>query len=402
MSEAAPTPDSTSPEWFSPTWGRWVFALALAIGGFLLPQEVPLEWYPLNEPGQDILYLEITCAADKNGFFEIYYNTTDGINELDKIYVPISPTTQTFTYTFPLKDAPITELRLDPVADGGTLTIRQMRIIDRRSTEVRRFTRDMFTPLHEIAAIQSASDGWTITSTPGNNDPYTRINLPAPLYAVGLNGRNLQRCLLSSGYLAMMLWILLLAVLFTFWRPKSWRDFFRHVGFMAAIALPFSLVGNRGLIRHSFHYARFTLPAPSPALNLEMDLASDHPTPAQLFRDTGHGYNETESVRIGYEPVAGLQTLRFPLPPGPLRALRFDPFDAPGRLDIRGIRLVGTDGITHAVLPLDSLVPQRDIARLGEDGGFLRLQTPPEARDPILEFSPSALAEINRSLATRR
>jgi hypothetical protein len=374
----------------------------LAIGGFLLPQEVPLEWYPLNEPGQDILYLEITCASDKNGSFEIYYNPTDGIKELDKIFVPISPTTQTFTYTFPLKDAPITELRLDPVSDGGTLTIRQMRIIDRRETEIRRFTRDTFTPLHEIATIKPAPDGWTITSTPDSMDPYTRISLPAPLYAVGLNGRNLQRCLLSSGYLALMLWILLLAVLFTFWRPKGWRDFFRHVGFMAALALPFALVGNRGLIRNSIHYARFTPPMPSPALNLELDLATDYPTSAQLFVDTGRGFNETESVRLGYEPVTGLQTLRFPLPAGQLRGLRFDPFDAAGRLDIRGIRLVGTDGITHAVLPLASLVPQREITRLGEDNGILHLQTPPEARDPILEFSPIAVAAINRVRSARR
>lgn len=406
MSESVPTPASDpagdSPDWFAPTWGRWIFALVLAIGGFLLPQEVPLEWYPLNEPGQDILYVEITCASDKTGYFEIYYNTTDGINELDKIYVPISPTTQTFTYTFPLKDAPIVELRLDPVGDGGTLTIRQMRIIDRRGNEVRRFTRNMFTPINQIAAIRPAADGWTITSTPGANDPYTRIELPSPIRAVGLSGRNLLRCLLSSGYLSLMLWILLLAVLFTFWRPKSWRDFFRHVGFMAAIAIPFALVGNRGLIRNSIHYARYVPPAPSTDLNLELDLSTDRALPAQLFWDTGQGYNEAQSVRANYEPHTSLQTIRLPLPKYEIRNLRFDPFDGAGRLDIRGIRIVDTGGVTRAVLPPDSLQAEREIAHLELKDEHLIVETLPGATDPILKFKPEAVADVRRAMSARR
>ena len=56
---------------FQPTWRRLLFAAALAAGAFLLPQEVPLEWYPLNNPGTDINYLEISCAANVTGNVEI-------------------------------------------------------------------------------------------------------------------------------------------------------------------------------------------------------------------------------------------------------------------------------------------------------------------------------------------
>lgn len=62
---------------------------------------MPLEWYPLNEPGTDINYLEISCASDKTGEVQIFYNLTRGINSLDSIRIPISSTTQTYTYTFP-------------------------------------------------------------------------------------------------------------------------------------------------------------------------------------------------------------------------------------------------------------------------------------------------------------
>ena len=84
---------------FKPTWRRGLFALGLAIVGFLLPQEVPLEWYPLNEPGTDINYLEIACASDKTGEVQIYYNLTHGFNALNSIRIPISPTTQTYIFS---------------------------------------------------------------------------------------------------------------------------------------------------------------------------------------------------------------------------------------------------------------------------------------------------------------
>ncbi len=72
--------------WLQPTRGRIAVAALVAAAGFCLPQEVPLVWYPLNEPGNDILYLEFTCAADKDGDVQVFYNTTQGINQLESIY----------------------------------------------------------------------------------------------------------------------------------------------------------------------------------------------------------------------------------------------------------------------------------------------------------------------------
>ncbi|HEY8994463.1 MAG TPA: hypothetical protein VIM71_07375 [Lacunisphaera sp.] len=370
----------------------------LAVIAFLLPQEVPLEWYPLNNPGTDINYLEISCASDKVGEVQIFYNLSTGITELNSIKFPISPTEQTYTYTFPLPDAPITELRIDPIAQGGALTIRQMRIINRRGEEIRRFPRDMFRPLHEIAAISPLPDGWRIISTPTAKDPYARLELIAPIVPVGMNHRNLLRCLLSTGYLAMMLAILLLAVLTATYRPQGWRDFFVHAGFMAGIALLFAPVGNRGLIRNSLHYARFEAPALSPGLSLELDLATNRPTQAQLFWDKGLGFNEADSLRVAYEDQPGLQTLRFPLPPQPIKALRFDPLDGVARLQIRAIRIVDSAQNTRVSLPLVGLVASHEIATLRLNDERLLLETSPNATDPVVEFAPAAVPLINRAL----
>lgn len=191
----------------------------------------------------------------------LYYDTSFGIDDFESILLPISPSTKTYTYTFPLPDAPILRWRLDPVQEGGTLLIRQMRIINRRGVEIQRFTRDSFFPNKQIAAITELREGWGITTSPGAHDAFTMIDRVPVVVPVGMNGRNLHRCLLSTGYLALMLWILLLAVLFIFYRPIGWASFLARLGYMAFIALLFAAVGNRGLIRNSIHYARYVPPS---------------------------------------------------------------------------------------------------------------------------------------------
>lgn len=370
----------------------------LATVGFLLPQEVPLVWYPLNEPGMDINYLEISCAANTTGQVQIFYDTGHGINELDSIRWPISPTEQTYTYTFPLPDAPLTELFLNPLANGGALTIRQMRIIDRRGTEMRRFTREMFKPLKQIASILPLPDGWKIVSELGSTVPSTRIQMDVPILAKGINHRNFLRCLYSTSYLTLMLWILLLAVLFTFYRPTNWRDALLHLAFIAGLAFIFSTVGNRGLVKNSVRYARYVTPRTPAGAALEIDLRIEQPLAAQLFWDKGDGINEADSLRQKYEPHPALQTLRFPLPVGPLKGLRFDPLDGDSKLIVRGLRIVDTTERTLAVLPLNSLQPQYQIANCTVADGLLTVQTTKGAKDPILDFTPESLLKINEAL----
>ena len=199
----------------------------------------------------------------------------------------------------------------------------------------------------------------------------------------------------------MMLWILLLAVLFTFYRPVGWRDLTARLGSMACLAVLFAFVGNRGLIRNSVHYARFVSWPVAAGKRLEFDLETSSPSTAQLFWDTGRGMNETESLRQDYEPHRGLQTLRFPLPDKPLRALRFDPRDGEGRLEIRGIRVVDGGQRTCAVLPLDALRPVHDIAKLHAEADTLLIETSSASTDPITQFTAAATAIVNRALAEK-
>lgn len=398
----APVRPASPGAWLRPSGLKLACAALVALGTFLLPQEIPLEWYPLNEPGPDLNYLEISCATEVAGDVVIQYDlAADGHRPIDAIRWPSSPTTQTYTYTFPLPDAPLVELRVCPPR-GGSFLIRQMRVVNRGGQEIRRFTRDLFRAQRDVAEIAPLPDGWKIVSAPGATDPSARIELFAPIMPAGKDRRNLLRCTLSTGYLALVLLLLLLAVLFIFHRPAGLRDFLRHALFFTAVALCFAFVGNRGLIRNSVRYARYTPNPVPPGLSLEFDLTATGRLPAQLFWDTGQGLRGEDSVRSDYEPHAALQTLRFALPSGPIRALRFDPTDAPGQWRIRGLRLVDRGQRTVAVLPFDSLTAVREIARLEPKGDHLEIDTTPDARDPILGFTPEAVAAVNRALQAGR
>ena len=59
-----------------------------------------------------------------------------------------------YTYTFPLPDAPLRHLRLDPFVSGaGEFTITNFRIINRRGEEIHRFTGEDFQLTHQIDVI---------------------------------------------------------------------------------------------------------------------------------------------------------------------------------------------------------------------------------------------------------
>jgi hypothetical protein len=394
------TSSRTSGNWFQPTWGRLLFAGFVASLGFVLPQEIPLEWYPLNNPGEDINLLELACAADKDGEVQIFYDTGRGFNEYESIRIPLSPTIVPFTYTFPLPDAPIVGLRLDPLSLGGTLHIQQFRIINRAGVELRRFARDQLAGAHDIAEFPPTGNGWKLTSTATAADPQVVIDLGSPILPVGMNHRNLQRCVLSTGYLTLMLCLLLGIVQMIAGFPKGMHALFSSVAFMTTLALLFAATGNRGLIKNSIRFAAF--PASSPGLErfLEMDVTSSNPTLAQLFWDTGQGFSEAESHRVDLESHPYSQILRFPLPTKIARSLRFDPSTSEDHLHILGIRVTDQGRRTHAVIPPESLLSENEIAQRTLLPAGLRIHTAVKGHDPMMLFSREALSVINQTLVT--
>ncbi len=257
--DSAPLPDHDL-EFLAFTKMRAAFACLIAIVSFWIPQEIALEWYPLNNPSSGLQYLEITTGANFNGTVEIYHDLGRGYNWIDRIELPIGPSEMAFTYTFPLKDAPLRNIRLDPIRSGaGELTITNMRLINRREEEILRFTKDSFKQLKQVEIKEISPTSWKLVTAEGADDPQTFLPLAKPIVAEGMNERNFKRCLLSWSYLAGMLLLIMSALASIFIRRYAWRTLWSPLLMMVILALMFSAVGNRGLIRESIQSALFAL-----------------------------------------------------------------------------------------------------------------------------------------------
>jgi len=160
--------------------------------------------------------------VDRDGNHEVLFGQRQRLQRRRHHLLAIAPSSQPYTYTFPLPDAPLLGLRLDPFDSGpGEFTITNWRIIERQGKEIRRFTADDLQQLNQIKSVVPVSGGWKLVV--GGADPHASLDFPAPIVPEGMNTRNLQRCLLSWGYLALMLWILLLAVYFALVRGGPLR-----------------------------------------------------------------------------------------------------------------------------------------------------------------------------------
>jgi hypothetical protein len=332
---------------------RALMVIIVSALGLLLPQAVPLEYHLLNNPSVGLQYLEITRASSVPSTVQSFLGTGRGFNELDKILFPIGPRER--PYTFPLLDAPIFDPKINPFERrSGELTIANLRIINRKGSEIKRFGAEDFTSLNQLA-IKSLGPAWKLVTSSSSDDPYALLHLGRTIVAEGMNERNALRCLISTGYLAVMLWILLLAIYFTFWNQQPLQTAVTEIGFIAAIAVLFSVDGNRSLIKNSASYAYNTLfvPHAQPAENffaanataglifLEIACASNVSGLAEFFMDSGRGFSELEKLNIPLEPSEVPRTYTLTLPDRPLLGLRVDPLTCgPGELRISSFRVL--------------------------------------------------------------
>ncbi len=115
----------------------------------------------------------------------------------------------------------------------------------------------------------------------------------------------------------------------------------------------------------------------------EVRVESDQSGLVQLYYDVGRGTSELDSA---IQPIIAGRSrlLRFPLPYGTFKTLRFDPLDREARMSISGARIA--DGSGRALLSFapDQFQAQYQIESLKAAGGRLLVATTPGGFDPQL------------------
>jgi SAM-dependent methyltransferase len=114
---------------------------------------------------------------------------------------------------------------------------------------------------------------------------------------------------------------------------------------------------------------------------------------AQLYYDSGNGYNEGECACHYFD--AGEERIRidFRLPEIPFKSLRFDPIQFAAEIKIFSVDIY-LHGIRHHKIGLDRLKPVFDIESFTIEDGIIHIQTPLDAGDPSIEIDTSDQLEF--------
>ena len=131
---------------------------------------------------------------------------------------------------------------------------------------------------------------------------------------------------------------------------------------------------------------------------LVIEIKSSKSGTAQIYYDLGTGLSEANSSKAVIHGGANHETLRFPIPEGEVTALRFDPLEDAGEIEVRSIAL--TSGNGAAGLSLAQVIPGQQISKSEIRDGALFIETTPDAIDPQLTIPKEAL--LSPSLATNK
>ncbi len=104
---------------------------------------------------------------------------------------------------------------------------------------------------------------------------------------------------------------------------------------------------------------------------------------AQLYYDTGKGYNEEESVTKEYSVKGDRVDLEFSFPRVSLKGLRFDPLMAPVNITILSMDLL-LAGDEENAIRLDSFKPGGNIRKSGIKDGYFFAESRRKTNDPSI------------------
>jgi hypothetical protein len=140
-------------------------------------------------------------------------------------------------------------------------------------------------------------------------------------------------------------------------------------------------------------------PAKSELFYLEIALRSSQPGTSQLFYDLGHGFNESDSVRL--PALETMSLLRFPLPIGRYKTLRFDPIDRGGSSVVFGnSRIVGGSGHVVRNVSVQEFKARHDIPDLRISDGTIIMDLTESNSDPILSIELDPPLSLETSAAS--
>lgn len=115
---------------------------------------------------------------------------------------------------------------------------------------------------------------------------------------------------------------------------------------------------------------------------LFLAVKSSEPNTAQVYYDAGSGFSEKYSVKAKLKGSGNFEQIKFTIPFGNLKALRLDPLEKSGSVELKLVELKSGD--KKIPIPLDQIKPANQIAKTEIRDGVLLVDTTTGALDPQL------------------
>lgn len=140
------------------------------------------------------------------GTIQVFYDTGKGYNEDESLTRPITRTDGvSVAYFFPLPNARIRSIRIDPFSAAGTAKIDNIQIVNRRGAPYRLPADGEIRPGNEIASLEKNTRGeWTVVTTPESRDASMEWSFSSPLLLIPYVHRAIWLASLALG--AAFLW----------------------------------------------------------------------------------------------------------------------------------------------------------------------------------------------------
>ena len=157
------------------------FTLPALLAAALLSVVVALPFLPIAQQHPSLFQIELSVTSTVPSRFQIFYDEGQGVREELSASGQVDGTATPTTLHLRVPPGRYTSFRLDPLDRGGTITLRNARIVTARGRVVATLPLTEFKAAHQVQSLRVADGALEVVVNPAHNDPQLQFAFTPPL-----------------------------------------------------------------------------------------------------------------------------------------------------------------------------------------------------------------------------
>ncbi len=157
------------------------FTLPALLAAALLSVVAALPFLPFAKRHSELFRFEARVTSTVAGGFQIFYDDGRGSREELSERAPMPASTAPVTLRVPIAPGTYTGLRIDPLDRGGTVTLREARIVSAGGRVIADLPLKKFVVANQVDSLRVAGGALEIVVNPAHSDPQVYLTLAPPV-----------------------------------------------------------------------------------------------------------------------------------------------------------------------------------------------------------------------------